>query len=492
MKLPRYSSTALPTQDTLSPQEAAAAAAAKGEAYGQIAGTVSDFAWKMMQAEDQSKAREQLADQAIKLSEFENDTRWEQDEIDGRPTEQVMLEEYSKLESDMAIMGGDIQQKAVREQVEIQSEGALVDARLKAEAIGNSVRIRRTKARDAMTMDKLQRAGNFDASAQTVLDGYETGMYTMGERDALLEQNDKLKRLDPYFSTIGSDNVNELNSKALEALDDPTLRAAEKIDMWRTLSSAADAEEARYYNERARRWNDNSVAVWKNFDALSTDDIVASDVSPETKRSALLMKRSDAQAGLSVIDDPGAKQQVYELISEMSEGRQKHSYVTEIIAGYAKSGQLSFETAIKLQQDAITYSDKVFAGAQFNDIASLGYNMITRGVPSDALFEFYKEKKGAKLAQLANEWKTALVEAKIEQGPSFDPRQWYEENVDSFRNRADLIQNEAKQKKNLADLRMEYSTNGKPDQTAIIEYMENSGTYSEEEIRENILNMSRW
>ena len=263
--------------------------------------------------------------------------------------------------------------------------------------------------------------------------------------------------------------------------------------MWRTLSSAADAEEARYYSERSRRWNDNSVAVWKNFDALSTDDIVASDVSPETKRSALLMKRSDAQSGKSVIDDPGAKQQIYEMIAEMSEGRERHANVTKVIAGHAESGDISYETAVQLQQAALTYSDKVFAGATFNEIAKAGFDTITRGVPSEELINIFAEKKGAELAALANEWKTALIEKKIYEGPNFDPRAFYVDNIASFRTRAELIQ-AGDEKLNLQTMKQKFAQAGnKIDKTAIMDYMkDHPDLYPTEEYNKNMNAMRDW
>ena len=439
MKLPRYSSTALPRTVNISPQMAGQAAATRGQLVNQAVGEFSAFAVQMMKAESESKAREDMADASIKLSEFENDNRWEQDEIDGRPTETVMMEEFALLEKEMIGAGEDIQLRSVREQVKTQTEQALVETRLKAESVGNHVRIRRTKARDSMSMDKQQRAGNFDAAAGIVTEGYESGMYTMGERDALLEQNEKIKRLTPYIDVIGSGDIGRLNSKALEALDDKTLRADEKIDMWRTLSNAADSEEAKFYADRTRRWNENSVEVWKNFDKLSPEDIVAKDISPDLKRSALMMKRNQREAGGKTPDDPGIVNAIYEQIAAMSEGDEPYSNVIETIGRYAGKG-LSWETAVKAQQDAITYSDKIFAGADFNGILQAGYNEITKGVPIDSMTDIW-DTKAPELMKLAQEWRTALVEAKIKEGPAFDARKFYTERFDKdFRTKALAIQ----------------------------------------------------
>ena len=441
MKLQRFSSTALPQKVHLSPEQAAAAAAAPGKFGATVAGVVSDFALTMQKAEDRSKVREQEADWGFQLANFETDPRWLQDEVDGRPTEQVMAEEYDTMIQGIDNIGEDISSRSAREDLRTNLQLKAAKTGLNVRDRGNRVRIRRTKARDKQTIEQFQMSGDWAGASSVIQGGYDDGIYTLDEKNALTEQVDKLERLDPYISQLGTNDAGHIESMALQALNDPTLRAAEKIDMWRTMSAAADHVESEYFKERESLWRENSVDLWTNFDDITPTEISGGVYSPETKKAALLMKRSEAAAGKTV-DNPAAKLAIYELLAELTTNPEVNpDHITRIIGGYAASGELSYETAKDLMQETITYTDTVFAGATYSDILTQGEKAITKGVFSEDVYSTYGEDLGPQVAALATEWRMEMMEAKIDEGASFDPRAFFKERMDAYQNRADAIYN---------------------------------------------------
>ena len=438
MKLPRYSSTALPREQHLDPALAAAAAAAPGQFASQALSVVGDFAMKMLTAEEQSKAREADADNRIKLAEFESDPRWEQDEVEGRPTEQVMLEEYETLEKEMEAVGEGLVIKSIQSELQSSIKLRSADTRLRMQDAGNKIRIRRTKARDALTIDKLQRAGDWETVSTTITAGYESGIYTMAERDGMLEQNRKLERITPYIDALGSGDESEMDAKALEALTDKTLDADERVSMWRTLSSAADGEEADYHRERSERWSNNAVGMWRDYGALSVSDIEGMDISPEMKMTAIKQKRTDALSG-KVYDNPAAVALGEELILSLySDSNANVDNISKILGGMVTTGDLSSGTGLELQKKLMSISEDVFKGSNFSDVMRTAELEITKGIPTEDIFDFWGDN-AALVGTIQSDWRSEMMRAKIDEGASFNPREYYEANIQRFRDRVDEI-----------------------------------------------------
>ena len=440
MKLPRYSSTALPSTATISPGQAAAAAAAPGQFGAQVAGLVSDFATKMGEAEDRSQARKEDADASFKLKEFESDPRWEQDEIDDRPTEEVMFEEYDLLIKEMEGVGEKISSREVRDITLKGIRAQAEDVGLRIRDKGDQVRIRRTKARDKLTIQEYQKAGAFEKADDVIREGFDDGIYTSEERNVLLEVSSKLKRLEPYIGELGSEDFSRLEDKALEALEDKTLNADERIDMYRALSASANSREAEYYQDRSRRQKKNMVDMWSDFDSLSVAEIKLADVSPEQKKSAILMKRAAALTGAS--SDPQTVGDLYLSLSRIGiNDDYSVESVSEEIAFEASMGNISYEDALELQQKALTVDTSRFKGVQFNDLVSRGAKDITQGMEIADFWEaeFFSEEIKLDVARLSNEWSREFTDAKIDGGAGFNPRDWFAENIQEYRDRANKI-----------------------------------------------------
>ena len=289
-------------------------------------------------------------------------------------------------------------------------------------------------------------------------------------REVLTNRNFLFLWLGQLVSNFGD----RLNQMALQALEDPTLKADEKIDMWRTMNAAANQVEDQFYQDRERRWRDNSVGFWANISTMSKSDIVNSDVSPETKKQGLQLKLGEGLGGKEY-DDPGAVSGVMEMITGIGDGTAKPEQVAALISRLGKSGRITADTQIKLQKLSIDYANKAFDGAGFTDIRNQGTLEITNGVASENIFDIYKDQKGSKLAALDAEWRRALMDEAINKGAAFDPRQFYRDNIGSFRDRAKAIQNEEGTALTLESIKAKTSKpGGKNDVATAVQMVEDS------------------
>ena len=438
MKLPRYSSTALPRTVNISPQMAGQAAATRGQLVNQAAGEATSFLLKMREASDKSEARSETAKHKLKLAEFANDPRWEQDEIDGKPTEQVMLEEFGILEKKIEGMGANISTKGIRESVQTDAQSLVDDVRLKLEDAGNRIRIRRTKAKDASTIDDYQAAGDWRGVDSVINEGYSDGLYTMAERDGLLEMNAKRERIQPYFDSLSSNDERVLENKAIEALTDERLDPEERVQMWRTMSSAADAQIAKDMRDRSERWSQNSTAMWLDFDQMSPQEISQSDISPEMKNAAIRMKRSESGAGRTSDSAESVREVEALMLSMYLDTGVTQESVSSAIADQVMNSGLSLTTALEYQKQLKGIADDVNRGANFSDILRAGELEIGKGFDTNSIFDVFGENAG-KVGVLQSEFRSAMMRAKMEQGASFNPRTWYSENIDGYREKANAI-----------------------------------------------------
>lgn len=102
------------------------------------------------------------------------------------------------------------------------------------------------------------------------------------------------------------------------------------------------------------------------------------------------------------------------------------------------TGDLSSGTGLELQKKLMSISEDVFKGSNFSDVMRTAELEITKGIPTEDIFDFWGDN-AALVGTIQSDWRSEMMRAKIDEGASFNPREYYEANIQRFRDRVDEI-----------------------------------------------------
>jgi len=234
MKLPRYTSTALPDYNVVSPESEAAAAAAPFQAVGQVVGAVSDFQRAMSAAKDASQEAQDSAEFSSELFDFES--RWlERSDFnaDGTPTYPEMLDEWEDLRGRLGGLGAGIKDRGLRERAQASIALALDRKDLDIQSRAQKKEADTGLANMDSAAELHQRMRNFDV-ADSVYEAEAVAGYIDREGLLLRKSNNDALRYEAGLTDFRSDIDDVIDNDAdiselLESLaDDESISEKDK------------------------------------------------------------------------------------------------------------------------------------------------------------------------------------------------------------------------------------------------------------------------
>jgi hypothetical protein len=228
MKLPRYSSTALPTEASISPEQAAATEAAKGKVISTALGAASELSLAMYNAEQQAQSDKKVAETMMQISAFQNDPQWDRQKgtvdekgnvIDDKPTEEVMVKKWEQLRSNVGTGMEDLKY-AYRSKTESAVSQMLYEAELAAQEKIDKVRIERVRTEVDDSIVAMQQAGAFGMADEIIRNAFDSGIISADTRKAYKAINDERMSIDPYQKILASGDANAIRGAAAEIIDD--------------------------------------------------------------------------------------------------------------------------------------------------------------------------------------------------------------------------------------------------------------------------------
>jgi hypothetical protein len=196
VELPRYRNQTLPSVSVISPYQAGAGALSDALARG--ADVVSRVTAQIAQAEAVSSAQAAVSDLRIKTQEFLSRNEWENTEIGGRPTDEVIDEQWREFQA--SLESPDIRDRRAAEQYRIARNEILSDAGIRVDNLKRKILVDRTRANDLKASENLLSLGNYTASRQVISNSLGFGEQ---EKLSIIQRNaaiatDRFVMEDPY------------------------------------------------------------------------------------------------------------------------------------------------------------------------------------------------------------------------------------------------------------------------------------------------------
>lgn len=279
MELPRYKSTALPQEATLSPQQAAAGSGAMGQAFAGIAADFAKVTARIGEAEAIARANLEYSRQRLAIDEFRSDPRWQKpfQEVNGErvSTADVYEAEYSSLQKSLLSSTPKLNSRSARQQFTLKQNELLEGARFEVQAQSNKLRIESSRAIFQETLINLRQAGQYDEAQELIVSMAESGVISEPEAARFrtdTEQDKYLKKLNalgdlsdlreisqrpPYDKTrieVEDQRIEELLARGDEALNDTRLTPEQQRVMQNYFHGRANS----IANQRARE-----LAEWE-------------------------------------------------------------------------------------------------------------------------------------------------------------------------------------------------------------------------------------
>jgi hypothetical protein len=224
MELPRYQTHALPQLASVSPQMAGASAIALSQAMASGLDVVAQVTSKIVSAEAESRTDADLAGYQMQSREFVADPRWRQPTINGRPTEEVMAEEWGKLTKSINAGKAPVRDRAAANRYDRGRLEIIGDTNLEVAALSRRLTVDRGKVLADSAADRQAQSGDWSAVHEVYGRALESGLLStteyqdrIGKSAALvvkaLAQREPLKILEALHAEPGSSGIG-----AIEAL----------------------------------------------------------------------------------------------------------------------------------------------------------------------------------------------------------------------------------------------------------------------------------
>lgn len=303
MELPRYRSQTLPQVAAESPFSAAAGASASSRALASGFDVLSDVTNRIATAEAEATAASALTDIQVKAREFVSNEKWKRPEIDGRPTDEVLKEEWEAFSQSPE--PPRIGNRNAQNQYDNARKRILSDASLTVDSLRDRILIDRTRANEDKTADNFVTIGNYNAGAQVIRNSIAFSEEQKLQRIQRLASisTDTFIREDPYKAREELNKTDGSEQPFINDLDP----YARNVAINRAESEIAQIEAQKRAEEAARQAQINSLAGY------------ATNYLADAKTSL----------GLGIRPAPEGMAQVGGIISAMEEGPRKQQMMEE-------------------------------------------------------------------------------------------------------------------------------------------------------------------
>jgi hypothetical protein len=165
IELPRYIARAEPGVATPSLDQAYRPLAAQQQVVGAVAKEITDYSIAVVQAEDVVNARKATNEQQQRVAAFRLDPRWEQETIDGKPTEEVMRLEWEELTRELSGKDPGIRGRSKRTEYEVETAGYLGRMGVEVQADAEKRRLKTLTSTGVAGFNDALELGDFEGAA---------------------------------------------------------------------------------------------------------------------------------------------------------------------------------------------------------------------------------------------------------------------------------------------------------------------------------------
>jgi len=466
MELPRYRSQALSQEATLSPQQAAAGAGAMGQAVASGLDAVAQVATQIGKAEAQAEAQSILADTQLTIQKFAADPRWQQAEINGEPTAEVLGREWKAVQAGLLKSKPKIRDRATAQAFDLQRRELVETAGIEIAGTQRTLQIDRGRALTDQSASDYLRMGQYDLALEAYAVGFESGLYSTPE---YLSRRQKLLDVsieDGYMVRATRDE--NLVALTTEILDDQRLEPGKRRAIVKTIAEEERRRDSDLNRQITARKKQNAVQAWLNVDALTSDQIARLDLEPSDSAQLILFKRTTELEG---IDDPAAVRRVTTALGDLATGRGTMLDARDAILQERKLGALSPQRAQEMLQQLSQTDDRIWQDPRGTDLLRMVELDIGDGVPSDQLLTIFAKRDGEQLAAIAVRARRDFYDQKLADGANFDPEAWYRDRAPKYRQEATAVKQKASSSETLQPWRIT-TKGGKIDYAATLKEIE--------------------
>jgi len=433
-------------RETVSPQLAAApklASMEKGRVITNAALNTFDY---IRQQEAKVRAKKQEAEVNYKINNFLADPRWELPSIDGKPTEEVMQEEWTALVDGAEGEGGlrgdlpNIPDKALREGLNTSISSMVGLGSVKAKQIQIKTQINRMSLDHAETRDLIKRTGGpekwIKLDESTTL-GIEAGILTDDEV-AKERAEVRLGRItDEYTLNLANMTDEELVAREEKARTDGRLDHDERTAISGAIASYRNDRDA--WDEKQSQERSDAVVrdIWTNPNEWSPDRI-ANDPNITDEDAVTNMKALRTATGASLSDTDEGLAQVNTLLFGVADGTISLPKARTDLINLARNGLISKDTFQKEYGNiAKNYKELLFNPTEKEIVRSVLFQLT--GTPIDDIASFFENEKNAVLRQIAQDIVNQFTDNKFNDPLGFDFRKFRDEKIDGWKKQVKAV-----------------------------------------------------
>ena len=451
MKLPRYSSTALPRTVNISPQMAGQAAATAGQLVTQATTAASEFTFKLYQAQQQANVDSAVAKAQMQAKQWVEDPQWDRPTTEpredfsgriieeGKPTEEVKLQQWGSIKNSMSDGVADIKGR-YKKAAETQIAQIQFEAELEAAKKVDQILIDRGKNTTNDTIVTLQDMGDYAGARQAIINGTDSGFLSPAERAAKLHENSQMQKMEPYADALTSGNSNAVAAAAADVRTRTDIDPDKRTDLYKQLIAAEKQIEADEQADPVREKNYMTMLPGTIKGDVTVEQIIDAQRNGQLSDTrfdyliTIAKGRQDAKSSGMLTNSAGQKR-----IDEITRGVMLYSQrgvmpfnkqVDEAKLAILRDGNISTDDAdaavkrldalLKVQRDNPMYRQLLdVERAAITGVTGSGIYTVTVDSAEEALIyqemelEFYEEAQ--------------------RKGPDFEPRKWLNENRTFYR-----------------------------------------------------------
>ena len=452
MKLPRYSSTALPREVNISPQMAGQAAATRGQLVTQATTAASEFTFKLYQAQQQANVDSAVAKAQMQAKQWVEDPQWDRPTTEpredfsgriieeGKPTEEVKLQQWGSIKNSMSDGVADIKGR-YKKAAETQIAQIQFEAELEAAKKVDQILIDRGKNTTNDTIVTLQDMGDYAGARQAIINGTDSGFLSPAERAAKLHENSQMQKMEPYADALTSGNPNAVAAAAADVRTRTDIDPDKRTDLYKQLIAAEKQIEADEQADPIREENYMRMLPGTIKGDVGIDQIIDAQRNgslSDTRFDYLITiakGRQDSKSGGSLtnsvgqkrIDDVTRRVMLYGVRDELTP---YNEMVDQAKLEIMSDGNVSTDDAdaavkrldalLKVQRDNPMYR-------QMLDVERAAIT----GVTGSGIFTVTVDT--AEEARIYQEMELEFYEEAERKGPLFEPKKWLNENRTMYR-----------------------------------------------------------
>jgi hypothetical protein len=452
MKLPRYSSTALPRTEQVDPNLVAAAAQAKTQFVTESLTGLSEFAVQVYDAEQQTKQANAIAKTEADVAGFLASGEWEQEVTpeqkdfmgrtirESRPMEEKKAEDWATIKKQTSGYLEGLTGRRRRE-AETALAGIYMKAEIEAQAKADKLRVRRAKNTTFDTVTMLQESGNFVAAREQIDTATELGILSPAERKSALEKNREMETLRPYHIAVSSGNINSIEQARAEILTDESITDPDKrMSVYKQLL----AEEERLQSEQ-----DDNPVYEQNYlqmlpgavdGSLPLNQLIANRDNLTEDRfdtlTSIIRARSSNRSSGNFTTTSGERYIDQQLRNVLTWAYDDKTVPFDIAIRDAKANilmnpNIGASDAQKAVADIDKYAESIINNSDWRQVLDVQRAEIT-GISGGSVFMMSSADNDIE-AEVYERLELDFYRAAISEGATFNPDRWISENKYKYR-----------------------------------------------------------